>query len=100
VLSELLINQCGERQRASDGVRTPHPIQCPVEGLRCVALRDEPASLHSSRATPTGPIPVPPKRSAARPVRLHRENLTLLCHHRTSSIDNESRSQQGPVGAV
>jgi hypothetical protein len=47
------------------------------------------SQLHPSRAAPTSPIPVPPKRSRAWSVRLHRKNLTLLCHDGTSPIDNE-----------
>src|SRR5687767_10192124 len=52
VLGEVLINERGERQRASGAIRPPHPLQSTLEELRCVTLRDEPATLHPSRAAP------------------------------------------------
>src|SRR5947209_17769425 len=78
VLGEVLINQPGKRERAPGAIRPPHLLQCPLERLPGVLLRAEPAALYPSRAAPTGPIPVPPKRGPARSVRLHRKNLTLL----------------------
>ena len=82
-------------------VRPPHPLQCPLKRLPGILLRAEPAALHPSRAAPTDPIPVPPNRSPARSLRLHRKNLTLLCHDGTSPIDNEieeSQPRRAPLG--
>ncbi len=92
VLSKVLINEPRERKRAPGAIRPPHTLQRPLERLPRVPLRNKPASLHPSRAAPTGPIPVPPKRGPAGSVRLHREYLTLLRHDKPPRSTTRSRN--------
>ena len=93
VPGEVHINEPGERKRASGATRPSHPLQRPLERLPRVPLRDEAAALHPSRAVPTCPIPVPPKRGPAWSIRLHREADPAAPRH-TSSIDNEIEESQ------
>src|SRR6266508_2534026 len=93
MLGEVLIDEPGERKRGCGAVRTPQPLKRPIERLPRVQLRLKAAPLHPPRAPPTRPIPEPPKRRPARPVRLHREDLTLLRHDEPPRSTTRSRNQ-------
>jgi hypothetical protein len=38
VFGEVLINESGERERGSDAIRPPHPLECPLKRLPRVPL--------------------------------------------------------------
>src|SRR6266545_4375410 len=85
---EVLIDEFPERHRRAAPSGT-QPLDDLLKRLLCLSATCEPTNLRPRRAATLEPIPLRPKRFTARALRLQLEHLTLLHHHRTSSIDNE-----------
>jgi hypothetical protein len=85
---QVLLDPLSERQRHRTAAGQ-EPAQLVLKRPLRLSLAAEPAHLQPRRAAACDAIPVGPQRLPIRTPRLQLENLTLLDHLGTSSIDNE-----------
>jgi hypothetical protein len=81
VLSQVRLDELGEREPPRDPPLLSKPLQLALERLACVLLGGEPTPLHTLRVAAAGPEAVRPEPLAARPATREFDYLSML-HHR------------------
>jgi hypothetical protein len=90
---QILLNEFAERHRSAAPCGT-QPLDHLLKRLLCPSATGEPTDLRPHRPATLEPIAVRPKCLAVRALRFQLEHLTLLHHHRTSSIDDRIEESQ------